>query len=73
MLKRRNMLALADLAIGGGARAGRVVHASVQWANCSGKIVCPVTGEVVCKDRWPLGESPALGGVPACRAERGGR
>jgi len=27
--------------------------------DCPGKIVCPITGELVCRDRCPLGEQAA--------------
>lgn len=29
---------------------------STDRVDCPGKIVCPLTGEPVCKDRCPLGE-----------------
>lgn len=29
---------------------------SIDRADCPGKIVCPLTGELVCKDRCPLGK-----------------
>jgi hypothetical protein len=38
-------------------------------SNCPGQIVCPLTGELVCKDRCPLGaENPANEGPkkPCC-------
>lgn len=28
---------------------------TAQRADCPGKIVCPLTGELVCKDQCPLG------------------
>ncbi len=38
-------------------------------ADCPGKIVCPITGELVCKDKCPLNESTeakAESELPAC-------
>ena len=38
-------------------------------ADCPGKIVCPITGELVCKDKCPLNESAetkAASALPAC-------
>lgn len=40
-----------------------------QRADCPGKINCPLTGELVCKDRCPLGEQAASeqsAELPAC-------
>lgn len=37
--------------------------------DCPGKIICPLTGELVCKDRCPLGEEAAerqTNELPAC-------
>lgn len=42
---------------------------STQRADCPGKIVCPLTGELVCKDRCPLGDQTAAehsAELPAC-------
>lgn len=35
---------------------GKLVETSAVRPNCPGKIVCPLTGELVCEDRCPLGE-----------------
>jgi len=46
---------------------------SVQRPDCPGKITCPLNGELVCKDRCPLGEQVAseqLAEVPTCCGER---
>ncbi len=41
---------------------------STERADCPGKVVCPLTGELVCKDKCPLGESASTEEVtvPAC-------
>lgn len=31
---------------------------SADRADCPGKIVCPITGDLVCNDRCPLGTGP---------------
>jgi hypothetical protein len=36
---------------------------SAQRADCPGQIVCPLTGELVCKDRCPL-DSTAQASTP---------
>jgi hypothetical protein len=46
-------------------------HLSVDRPDCPGKIICPLSGEPVCRDRCPLGESvaapePAADQLPAC-------
>ena len=41
--------------------------------DCPGKIVCPLTGEPVCKDRCPLGATAAdeTTALPACCVKPG--
>ncbi len=41
--------------------------------DCPGKIVCPLTGEPVCKDRCPLGATAAdeTTPLPACCVKPG--
>ncbi len=38
-----------------GERAGSMGVASLERADCPGKIVCPITGELVCIDECPAG------------------
>jgi hypothetical protein len=73
MLKRRNMLLMAILVAGGVATAGTLMGVRSERADCPGRIVCPLTGQAVCKDRCPLGESSSSSDVPACCAQRGGQ
>lgn len=36
-------------------------------SDCPGKIVCPISGELVCRDECPLGDARATAGeLPAC-------
>ena len=79
-MTRRKMLA-SVLGLVGGAAA---VLGAVAWAkpttersDCPGKIVCPLTGELVCKDHCPLGAQKADqkgdDSIPTCcraRAEK---
>lgn len=72
-MTRRKMLVSALGLVGGVATVlGAVAFAkpTVQRADCPGKIVCPLTGELVCKDRCPLGAQKADATednfIPAC-------
>lgn len=69
MTRRTWMLRLLAVAsavtVGGLAWATSASHR----ADCPGKIVCPLTGELVCKDRCPLANHPtgdARTEVPEC-------
>ena len=37
--------------------------------DCPGKIICPLTGDLACKDRCPLGENEAAGTPQCCTAD----
>ncbi|MHC4414038.1 MAG: hypothetical protein ACYS0G_02010 [Planctomycetota bacterium] len=72
MLKRILPLAIL-LAIGAGVTAYAAASARSERPDCPGKIVCPLTGELVCKDRCPLGEQGAADKtteLPVCCRER---
>jgi len=43
----------AAAALGGCSSTGQM--ASAERADCPGKIICPITGELVCIDRCPAG------------------
>lgn len=51
---KRTLLSLAAVAALSGFVAYPLVFASTETSDCPGKVVCPVTGEEVCKDRCPL-------------------
>ncbi|MHC4427782.1 MAG: hypothetical protein ACYS0D_04165 [Planctomycetota bacterium] len=53
MLKRIVSIA-ALFAIGAGVTAYAAVVAQSDRPDCPGKIICPLTGDLVCKDRCPL-------------------
>lgn len=59
MLTRRvllgSVLGLGATALALGAMA--LSQTATDRPDCPGKIVCPLTGELVCKDRCPLGAS----------------
>lgn len=72
-MTRRKMLASTLGLVG----CVATVVGAVAWArpttersDCPGKIVCPLTGELVCKDRCPLGAEKSVqkdaDSVPAC-------
>lgn len=62
MLKAALWTVATIAALAGGSSAYQLVSASPQRANCPGRIVCPITGEEVCRDRCPLVEA----GRPDC-------
>ena len=68
---RKRILPIAMiLAIGAGAYAAT---ARSERPDCPGRIVCPVTGELVCRDRCPLGKQVVVdqrSELPACCRER---
>ncbi len=72
MLKR--ILSIATLlAISAGVTAYAATSARSERPDCPGRIVCPLTGELVCKDRCPLGAQGAAAPtieLPACCRER---
>ncbi len=52
---RKVLLSLAVVAIGlGGFVAYLYGSAETQRSDCPGRIVCPLTGEEICKDQCPL-------------------
>ena len=68
MLKRVLPIALL-FAIGAGVTAYATASARSERQDCPGRIVCPLTGELVCKDRGPrggLGATEQSIELPAC-------
>ncbi len=60
----RRWLLASFLGIGTAALAfGAMALSPANGADCPGKVVCPLTGELVCKDRCPLGAPRAGDGV----------
>ena len=53
-MRNKVWLPLAVAAVVGGAVAYSLAFASTQRADCPGKVICPLTGEEVCKDQCPL-------------------
>jgi hypothetical protein len=58
--------------------AAALTRPAAERADCPGKIVCPVTGELVCIDRCPLNEREADAAEPesppaCCRAKAGAK
>lgn len=56
MARRRNIVIWTALGLAGAVAAGATTmhQARAERADCPGKIVCPVTGELVCRDKCPL-------------------
>lgn len=68
-MRKRIVPIMILLAIGAGATAYAAASARSQRQDCPGKIICPLTGEPVCKDRCPLGReiaSEQTTDLPAC-------
>ena len=74
MLKKTIWAAAVAVALGGSLSAYRLAYAGSAAApvdptrpDCPGQVVCPLTGELVCRDRCPAaaGESPSVD-VPSC-------
>lgn len=42
------------LLLGGGVLGYRHAQAAAERGDCPGKIVCPITGELICADQCPL-------------------
>lgn len=66
---RRKILgmALAGLVLAGGVLAFELSTNREQRPDCPGKIVCPKSGELVCRDRCPLKpEQKKVQAVPGC-------
>lgn len=63
---RRTLVVTGVLALGGIGWAA----ASSERPDCPGKIICPITGKLVCKDRCPLNgqnnAAQATTEVPPC-------
>ena len=71
MLSRRqavisSFLALSAGSIGAAAARFLGTDPSPEREDCPGKMTCPLTGELVCKDRCPLGAEGAI--EPAAEA-----
>lgn len=56
MFKVLTSLVLVTALAGAGFGTAGIVGGSTDRADCPGKIVCPINGELVCQDRCPLGD-----------------
>ncbi|MGH2667942.1 MAG: hypothetical protein ACRDH5_02265 [bacterium] len=67
MKKTAMWTAAAVLVLTGGLFAYPLAFASGARADCPGKIICPITGEEICKDQCPLGaDRTKTEPVPSC-------
>jgi hypothetical protein len=73
-MRKRILPVLMLLAVGAGVTAYAAGTARSERPDCPGKLVCPLTGELVCKDRCPLGGQVAADQTkelpPCCRARK---
>ncbi len=53
-MRSKLLLSLAAAAVLCGAAYSLAFATSGERSDCPGKVVCPITGEEVCKDRCPL-------------------
>ena len=64
----KKVLSIAALvALLGGAALALAHNANSARPDCPGQIVCPLTGELVCKDKCPVGKAPACCAHKAAR------
>lgn len=56
-MRNKVLLSLAVAVVVGGVVAYSFASATTQRADCPGKVICPITGEEVCKDQCPLLDS----------------
>lgn len=61
MTKRRTIVTWTTLGLAAAVAVGAsTIHqARASRADCPGKIVCPLTGELVCRDECPLNAAAA--------------
>lgn len=74
-MSKRLVPAALLLAAGAGATVLPASSGSQERPDCPGTIICPLTGELVCRDRCPLGSgAKAVVGeacaLPACCRSR---
>lgn len=60
MMTRKTFIALMATTIAASSLgAFGLVSQTQDRPDCPGKIVCPITGELVCRDRCPIGDQAA--------------
>lgn len=71
MTKRRTIVIWTTLGLVAAVAAGATtIHqARAERADCPGKIVCPLTGELVCRDKCPF-DAAAVSGTEVRQASR---
>ncbi len=70
MKKHLVSIVLVLAGVGIGVAAWAATTATTDRPDCPGKVVCPLTGELVCKDRCPLGTPTTAGAAGAdCAAD----
>lgn len=67
MKRRIRWTVLLGIVLAGGVFAFGISDRSAERQDCPGKIVCPLTGDLVCRDRCPLdGEQKKVRAIPEC-------
>lgn len=69
MTRRIAIVAAIAGMLGIGGYAALATHG--ERADCPGKIICPLTGEPVCKDRCPVNKATDKDEIPACCKNKG--
>lgn len=71
-MKKKVLLSLAIAVALGVSAAYPLAFASGGRSDCPGKIVCPITGEMVCSDQCPVGSSAAndVAGASCCAVSK---
>ncbi len=68
-MTKKGLLSLAIAVALGVSAAYPLAFASGGRSDCPGKIVCSITGELICSDQCPVGEpSASETSVPSCCA-----
>ena len=67
-MRNKVLLPLAIAVVLVGVVACSLAFASTQRADCPGKIECPLTGELVCRDKCPLADTSddTMAPKPSC-------
>ncbi|MBI2839383.1 MAG: hypothetical protein HYX75_13795 [Acidobacteria bacterium] len=67
MRRLGHWVVLAGVLLAGGVSAVEYSKSRAARLDCPGKIVCPLTGNLVCRDRCPIKVEQKKGqGAPAC-------
>lgn len=71
-MKRRLLMATAATGVAAASAVAAYMSGGVQREDCPGKIICPITGDLICADECPAESAKTVelpvADVPACCA-----